>query len=99
MLYKFEGTVTLSPEQFRPAMPFLEDGLTQQGALRIATRAVQLYAERHPRPAQVNQKAAAEMLSVSARTVHNLIKAGILRLNKCGMIPIGEIDLALAVIA
>jgi predicted DNA-binding protein (UPF0251 family) len=60
--------------------------------LEIATRAVRLYAEQHPRPTQVNQKQAAEMLGVSARTVHNMLRAGILRLNKCGMIPIELID-------
>ncbi|CAE6827085.1 helix-turn-helix domain-containing protein [Paraburkholderia aspalathi] len=63
--------------------------------LRIAIRAVQLYAERHPRPSQVNQKQAAEMLGVSARTVHSLIKAGVLKLNKCGLIPIEMIDAAM----
>jgi excisionase family DNA binding protein len=63
--------------------------------LTIATRAVQLYAERHPRPCQVNQKQAADMLGVSARTVYNMIKAGTLKLNKCGMIPIELIDAAL----
>lgn len=63
--------------------------------LTIARRAVQLYAETHPRPPQVNQKQAAEMLGVSARTVHNMIKAGTLRLNRCGMIPIEQIDAVL----
>ncbi|MCO4881574.1 helix-turn-helix domain-containing protein [Paraburkholderia caribensis] len=63
--------------------------------LRIAERAVQLYAERHPRPCQVNQKQAAEMLGVSARTVYNMIRAGTLKLNKCGMIPIEMIDMVL----
>lgn len=63
--------------------------------LTIARRAVQLYAETHPRPPQVNQKQAAEMLGVSARTVHNMIKAGTLKLNRCGMIPIEQIDAVL----
>ncbi|KVU10699.1 hypothetical protein WK62_05405 [Burkholderia ubonensis] len=63
--------------------------------LTIARRAVQLYAETHPRPPQVNQKQAAEMLGVSARTVHNMIKAGTLKLNRCGMIPIDQIDAVL----
>jgi predicted DNA-binding protein (UPF0251 family) len=61
----------------------------------VAVKAVQLYAERHPRPPQVNQKQAAEMLGVSSRTVYNMIKAGTLKLNKCGMIPIEMIDAAL----
>ena len=61
----------------------------------VAVKAVQLYAERHPRPPQINQKQAAEMLGVSSRTVYNMIKAGTLKLNKCGMIPIEMIDAAL----
>jgi hypothetical protein len=63
--------------------------------IQTAVRAIQLYAERHPRPPQVNQKQAAEMLGVSTRTVHNLIKAGVLKLNKCGMIPVEMIDSAI----
>ncbi|MBB5509609.1 helix-turn-helix domain-containing protein [Paraburkholderia atlantica] len=59
---------------------------------KAALKALELYSARHPRPSQVNQKQAAEMLGVSARTVHNMIKAGTLRLNKCGMIPIEQID-------
>jgi predicted DNA-binding protein (UPF0251 family) len=64
--------------------------------LETAVQAVEIYAARHPRPTQVNQKQAAEMLGVSARTVHNMLKSGILRLNKCGMIPIELIDRARA---
>jgi len=63
--------------------------------LTIARRAVQLYAESHPRPPQVNQKQAAEMLGVSTRTIHNMIKHGTLKLNRCGMIPIEQIDAVL----
>lgn len=63
--------------------------------IEMAVKAVQIYAERHPRPYQVNQKQAAEMLGVSTRTVHNLIKAGVLKLNRCGLIPIEMIDAAL----
>lgn len=63
--------------------------------LTIARRAVQLYAETHPRPPHVNQKQAADMLGVSARTVHNMIKAGTLKLNRCGLIPIEQIDAVL----
>ena len=64
-------------------------------ALEIATKAVQLYAESHPRPSQVTQLQAAEMLGVSRATVARMLKAGTLRLNKCGLIPIAEIDKAL----
>ena len=63
--------------------------------LTIARRAVQLYAESRPRPPQVNQKQAAEMLGVSTRTIHNMIKHGTLRLNRCGMISIDQIDAVL----
>ena len=62
---------------------------------RIALKALELYAARHPRPTQVNQKQAAEMLGLSARTVHNMLKAGTLRLNRCGMIPVEQIDAVL----
>jgi hypothetical protein len=65
--------------------------------LDLAAKAVQLYAERHPRPPHVNQKQAAEMLGVSSRTIYNMIRAGTLKLNKCGMIPIEMIDAVLSV--
>lgn len=60
--------------------------------LRIAARAVQLYAETHPRPTQVTQAQVAEILGVSTRTVRNYISAGKLRLNKCGRVPIEAVD-------
>ncbi|WP_367189796.1 helix-turn-helix domain-containing protein [Burkholderia sp. Ed8] len=68
----------------------------EERELRIALRAVELYANRHPRPPQVNQKQAAEMLGVSARTVHNMIRFGTLRLNRCGLVSIEEVDKLLA---
>jgi hypothetical protein len=60
--------------------------------LRIAFLAVRLYAETHPRPAQVTQQQAAEMLGVTRRTVHNYIRSGRLKLNSCGHLPIEAID-------
>lgn len=60
--------------------------------LRIAARAVELYALKHPRPTHVSQVQAAEMLGVSTRTVRNYIGAGKLRLNSCGQIPTEAID-------
>lgn len=60
--------------------------------LRIAALAVRLYAETHPRPTQVTQTQAAEMLGVSQKTVHNYIRAGKLKLNGCGYLPIEAID-------
>ena len=60
--------------------------------LEIATRAVRLYAESHPRPPHVTQAQACEMLHLSAPTVRRLIRAGALRLNAAGMIPVAEVD-------
>ncbi len=59
---------------------------------RIATLAVRLYAETHPRPTQVTQQQAAEILGVSAKTVYNYIRAGKLRLNGGGYLPIEAVD-------
>jgi excisionase family DNA binding protein len=63
----------------------------------VAIKAVELYANSHPRPPHVNQVQAAQMLGLSVPTVRKLIKAGTLRLNKCGLIPIAEIDKAISV--
>lgn len=66
-------------------------------ALAIALEAVRHYAETHPRPTHVTQLQAADMLHISRATVSRMVKAGTLRLNKCGMIPIEEIDRARSV--
>lgn len=60
--------------------------------IEIAVKAVRLYAETHPRPPHVTQKQASEMLGLSAPTVSKMVRAGRLRLNGAGMIPIGQID-------
>lgn len=60
----------------------------------IALAAVRLYAETHPRPTHVNQRQAADMLGISDRTVRNMIRRGELRTNRCGLIPVEEIDAA-----
>jgi predicted transcriptional regulator len=60
--------------------------------IEVARMAVQLYAETHPRPTQVNQQQAAEMLGVSKRTVRRYIRAGKLKLNGCGYLPIDAVD-------
>ena len=70
--------------------------IDEADALRIAMRAVRLYAESHPRPMQVYQRQAAEMLGLSRVTIGKMVRQGTLRLNKCGMIPIDQIDRALA---
>jgi excisionase family DNA binding protein len=62
---------------------------------KAALKALELFSARHPRPSQVNQKQAAEMLGVSARTIYNMLKAGTLKLNRCGMIPIEQVDAVL----
>lgn len=63
--------------------------------LETAIKAVQHYAETHPRPVHVTQTQAAEMLGVSRPTVSKLLRCGVLSLNKVGLIPIAEIDRAL----
>lgn len=62
----------------------------------VARRAVQLYAESHPRPSQVTQEQAAEMAGVSRGTICKMLKSGQLKLNSFGRIPTAEIDRALA---
>ena len=64
--------------------------------LDIAAKAVQIYAESNPRPLHVTMTQAAEMLGLSRQTISKMVKAGTLRLNQCGMIPISEIDRAIA---
>lgn len=65
--------------------------------LDIALKAVQLYAETHPRPPHVTQRQAALMLQRSTPTINRMVKDGVLRLNALGMIPISEIDRMLEV--
>ena len=62
----------------------------------LAVTAVEVYAGLHPRPCHVTQKQAAEMLDLSVGTIRKMVAAGGLRLNKFGLIPIHQIDLALA---
>lgn len=64
-------------------------------SLEVALKAVSLYAETHPRPPHVTQVQAAEMIGKSVPTVRKMVRAGVLRLNQCGMIPISDIDRAL----
>ncbi|WP_454844937.1 DNA-binding protein [Ralstonia thomasii] len=68
------------------------DKLSAEWAEKIAQRAVQLYAERHPRPRHVTMTQAAEMLELSQPTVRKLLRAGKLKLNGCGLIPVEQID-------
>jgi len=64
--------------------------------IEIAHTAVRLYAETHPRPPQVTQSQAAQMLGISRATVSRMVRGGQIRLNGCGMIPTSEIDRVLA---
>lgn len=60
--------------------------------LRTAAMAVRMYAETHPRPTQVTQSQAAEMLGVCVRTVRRYVRAGSLKLNGAGYLPIEDVD-------
>jgi excisionase family DNA binding protein len=62
---------------------------------KAALRALELFSARHPRPTQVTIGQAAEMLSLSRWTVSKMVKAGTLRLNRCGLIPIEQVDAVL----
>lgn len=100
---KVSVTLQLTDEQAKSAVAQLARGRSHSSGnhidratmLEIASVAVQLYAETHPRPTQVTKAQAAEMLGISRPTIYKLIAAGNLRLNKCGMIPVSEIDAAL----
>ena len=59
---------------------------------RVASRAVELYAAKHPLPTQANIKQAAVLLCLSGSTVRRLMRAGELSFNRCGLIPIEEVD-------
>jgi len=63
----------------------------------IAAKAIQTYAEWHPRPSCVNLQQAAEMLDRSVPTVRKLIAQGKLKRNALGLIPTSEIDRVLSV--
>lgn len=62
----------------------------------IATKAVQIYAETHPRPPHVNMTQAADMLGCGLYKVRSMLKYGTLSLNACGLIPITQIDRVIA---
>ena len=64
----------------------------EMNSLDVALKAIKIYAATHPRPHQVNQKQAAQMLDVSEATICKWVKTGRIRLNNAGMISIIEID-------
>ena len=64
--------------------------------IRVIEYAIKRAFEAHPRPSAVTQKQAAEMLGVSQSTVSRCVKTGVIKINKMGMVPIGEVDRVLA---
>lgn len=44
------------------------------------------------RPEQVNYTQAGKMLRCSRQKVSNMVRAGVLKINACGNIPVSEID-------
>lgn len=72
-----------------------ENECSREDMLQMAFLAVRMYAETHPRPSHVTQAQAAEMIGMSASTVHRLVRSGVIKLDKAGQIPITEIDRAL----
>lgn len=59
---------------------------------QIIDKAIQRYAETHPRPVDVTISQACQMLGRSYPTVRNLIDVGTIKLNDDERIPITEID-------
>lgn len=86
------------PDSSPPPLDIRKDGagITELDALQIATKAVEIYAARHPRPPHVTITQAAEMLGKSRPTVSAMLTRYKIRLNKCGQIPIESIDRLLA---
>lgn len=68
----------------------------QDDMLAVAFQAVRLYAETHPRPLHVTLGQAAEMLGIPMDLLMKMMSSKKLRLNDCGLIPIGDIDQVLA---
>ena len=66
--------------------------MTEQHALEIAVKAVEIYAARHPRPPHVTITQAAAMLGRSRPTATLLMKRHKVKLNGCGAIAIEDVD-------
>lgn len=60
--------------------------------LEIAIKAVQTYAEMHPRPLHVTKTQAAEMLGISRWLLADLIRHGKIEVNGFNKIHISEVD-------
>lgn len=63
---------------------------------QIAIEAVRLALAMRPRPSCVTQAQAAEMIGVSRQTVAKMMRAGKLRLNAAGRIPVEDVDALIA---
>ena len=63
--------------------------------MKIIIKAFELFSARRPRPSHVTQKQAAEMLGLSPQTASKMLRHGTFKLNKCGLIPIEQVDAAL----
>lgn len=70
--------------------------ISQNAMLELAFQAVRLYAETHPRPLHVTLGQATEMLGIPMDSLMKLMSGKKLRLNECGLIPIGDIDQVIA---
>lgn len=60
--------------------------------LEIALKAVQLYAEQHPRPSHVSKSQAAEMLGISIPTLSSIMAKNGIKLNAVGRIRTVDVD-------
>lgn len=67
----------------------------EMNEIEMLERAFEFYEARRPRPTQVTIGQAAEMLGLSRWTVSKMLRAGQFKLNKCGLIPIEQVDKAL----
>jgi hypothetical protein len=78
----------------RVCEPSIAEGVDDARMLAVAARAIQMYAETHPRPTQVTIGQAAEMLGIGRWKATQLVKVGTLRINACGLVPIEQVDQA-----
>ncbi|MGS1071480.1 DNA-binding protein [Burkholderia glumae] len=70
--------------------------MSETEQLLLIQRTIEIYRALSPRPSQVTITQAAEMLGISRWTASKMVKAGDMKLNRCGMIPIEEVDRARA---
>ena len=68
-----------------------------QAAMTAVNEALSRIPAKPVRPIHVNQTQAAKMLGMSRPTLSKMIKAGKIKLNDCGLIPIETIDTVSAI--